>query len=119
MSVFEPNENFLALQVNFKSVLGLVDTGAIMSCIFDQFARFLRLRPVPCKDKIKLTSANSSPICSLGTVDVELSIQGLVIPFTVHVLKSFSHKLILGQEFYSHQTLLLTAVIVRSHFLKV
>jgi hypothetical protein len=99
MSVIEPNENFLALQVNFKSVLGLIDTGAITSCISDQFARFLRLRPVPCKDKIKLISANSSPICSLGTVDVELSIQGLVIPFTVHVLKSLSHKLILGQDF--------------------
>jgi predicted aspartyl protease len=99
MSVIEPNENFLALQVNFKSVLGLIDTGAITSCISDQFARFLRLKPVPCKDKIKLISANSSPICSLGTVDVELSIQGLVIPFTVHVLKSLSHKLILGQDF--------------------
>jgi hypothetical protein len=99
MSVIEPNENFLALQVNFKSVLGLIDTGAITSCISDQFARFLRLRPVPCKDKIKLISANSSPICSLGTVDVELSIQGLVIPFTVHVLKSLSHKLILEQDF--------------------
>jgi hypothetical protein len=86
MSVIEPNENFLALQVNFKSVLGLIDTGAITSCISDQFARFLRLKPVP-------------PICSLGTVDVELSIQGLVIPFTVHVLKSLSHKLILGQDF--------------------
>jgi hypothetical protein len=99
MSVIEPNANFLALQVNFKSVLGLIDTGAITSCISDQFARFLRLKPVPCKDKIKLISANSSPICSLGTVDVELSIQGLVIPFTVHVLKSLSHKLILGQDF--------------------
>jgi hypothetical protein len=94
----EPNDNFLALQVNYKSVLGLIDTGAITSCISDQFARFLRLRPVPCKEKIKLISANSSPICSLGTVDVELSIQGLVIPFTVHVSKSLSHKLILGQD---------------------
>jgi hypothetical protein len=99
MSVIEPNENFLALQVNFKSVLGLIDTGAITSCISEQFARFLRLKPVPCKEKIKLISANSSPICSLGTVDIEFSIQGLVIPFTVHVLKSLSHKLILGQDF--------------------
>jgi hypothetical protein len=100
MSVIEPNENFLALQVNFKSVLGLIDTGAITSCcISEQFARFLRLKPVQCKEKIKLISANSSPICSLGTVDIEFLIQGLVIPFTVHVLKSLSHKLILGQDF--------------------
>jgi hypothetical protein len=99
MSVIQPNENFLALQVNFNAALGLIDTGAITSCLSEQFARFLHLKPTPTKDKIKLLSANSSPICSLGTVDIELSIQGLVIPFTMHVLRSLSHRLILGQDF--------------------
>jgi hypothetical protein len=99
MSAIQPNENFLALQVNFKAALGLIDTGAITSCISELFARFSHVKPAPTKDKIKLISANSSPICSLGTVNVELSIQGLVIPFTMHVSRSLSHKLILGQDF--------------------
>jgi hypothetical protein len=99
MSAIQPNENLLALQVNFKAALGLVDTGAITSCISEQFAQFLRLNLAPTKDKIKLISANCSPICSLGTVDVELSIQALVIPLTMHVLRSLSHRLNIGQDF--------------------
>jgi hypothetical protein len=77
----------------------LVDTGAVTSCISEQFARFLHLRPQPTTDNVKLISANKSPIRSLGTVDAELSIQGLVVPFTFHVLRSLSHKLLLGQDF--------------------
>jgi hypothetical protein len=99
MSAIRPNENFLALQVNFKAALELIDTGAITCCISEQFARFLHLKPTTTKDKIKLISVNNSPIYSLGTVDVELSIQGLVIPFTMHVLRSLSHRLILRQDF--------------------
>jgi hypothetical protein len=77
----------------------LIDTGAVTSCISEQFARFLHLRPQPTTDNVKLISANKSPIRSLGTVDAELSIQGLVVPFTFHVLRSLSHRLLLGQDF--------------------
>jgi hypothetical protein len=82
----------------------LIDTGAVTSCISEQFARFLHLKPQPTTDDVKLISANKSPIRSLGTVDAELPIQGLVIPFTFHVLRSLSHKLLLGQDFlrFSH-----------------
>jgi hypothetical protein len=82
----------------------LIDTGAVTSCISEQFARFLHLKPQPTTDDVKLISANKSPIRSLGTVEAELSIQGLVIPFTFHVLRSLSHKLLLGQDFlrFSH-----------------
>lgn len=69
------------------------------SYTFEKFSRFLCLRPTPSKEKVKLISANFSPICSLDTMDIELPIQGLVLPFTMHVLKSLSHKMILGQDF--------------------
>jgi hypothetical protein len=95
----QPNENFLAVNINFKPALALIDTGAVTSCISEQFARFLRLAPQATSDDVKLISANKSPIHSLGTVEAELSIQGLVVPFHFHVLKSLSHKLLLGQDF--------------------
>jgi hypothetical protein len=95
----QPNENFLAVNINFKPALALIDTGAVTSCISEQFARFLRLAPQATSDDIKLISANKSPIRSLGTVEAELSIQGLVVPFHFYVLKSLSHKLLLGQDF--------------------
>jgi hypothetical protein len=95
----QPNENFLAVNINFKSAFALIDTGAVTSCISEQFARFLRLTPQVTSDDVKLISANKSPIHSLGIVEVELSIQGLVVPFHFQVLKSLSHKLVLGQDF--------------------
>jgi hypothetical protein len=95
----QPNENFLAVNINFKPALALIDAGAVTSCISEQFARFLRLTPQATSDDIKLVSANKSPIRSLGTVEAELSIQGLVVPFHFHVLKSLSHKMLFGQDF--------------------
>jgi hypothetical protein len=94
-----PNENFLAVNINFKSAFALIDTGAVTSCISEQFARFLRLTPQATSDDVKLISANKSPIHTLGIVEAELSIQGLVVPFRFQVLKSLSHKLVLGQDF--------------------
>jgi len=51
------------------------------------------------EDEVDLVSANSSHIESKGVVNVELSIQGLVIPCTLYVLKSLSHNMILGNDF--------------------
>jgi hypothetical protein len=89
----QPNENFFAVSINFKPALALIDTGAVTSCISEKFARILRLTPQVMSDDVKLVSANKSPMRSLGTVEAELSIQGLVVPFHFHVLKSLSHKL--------------------------
>jgi hypothetical protein len=59
----------------------------------------LRLKPTPIAEELNLISANRSPIRSLGTVEVQLAIQGLVIPCTMHVLQSLSHQVLLGQDF--------------------
>jgi hypothetical protein len=59
----------------------------------------LKLRLSPSPDAFKLVSANRSPITAIGVVQADLSIQGLVVPRTFHVLKSLSHNIILGQDF--------------------
>ena len=99
MMAIKPNDNFITLQVNFKNTFALVDTGAVASCMSVQFAKILRLRPVPVVEDLKLVSANKTPMTSLGTVDVNLSIQGLVVPHTFYVLKSLAHNIVLGQDF--------------------
>ena len=95
MMAIKPNDNFVTIQVNFKRAFALVDTGAVASCMSAKFAKYLRLRPVPAVEELKLVSANKSPIRSLGTVDVTLSIQGLVVPCTFYVLTSLAHKIVL------------------------
>jgi hypothetical protein len=104
IGAIQPNGNFLAVQINFETASALIDTVAVTSCVSEQFARFLHLKPQPTTDDVTLISANKSPIRSLGTVEAELLIQGLVIPFTFHVLRSLSHKILFGQDFlrFSH-----------------
>jgi Retroviral aspartyl protease len=65
----------------------------------EKFAKLLKLKPQPTSQEVNLTSANSSPIESKGVVDVDLSIQGLTVPFTFYVLRSLSHPVILGTDF--------------------
>ena len=95
----KPNDNFVTVQVNFKNAFALVDTGAVASCMSVQFAKYLRLKPVPVADELRLVSANKTPMTSVGTVDVNLSLQGLVVPHTFYVLKSLAHNIVLGQDF--------------------
>jgi hypothetical protein len=97
-SVIRPNDCFLTLFVNHKSVTCLVDTGAVASCMSESLAKRLKLTPQPVAQNIKLISANKSPIESKGIVDVELSIQGLVVPFSFYVLASLAHHMVLGND---------------------
>jgi len=89
----------VALYINYRPVKTLIDTGAVASCISEKMARVLKLKPQRSSDEIRLVSANQTPIESTGVVQVELSIQGLVIPFTLYVLKSLAHNMILGNDF--------------------
>jgi hypothetical protein len=59
----------------------------------------LKLTPQPSIQEVKLISANKTAIESKGVVDVELAIQGLVVPFSFHVLSSLAHQMILGNDF--------------------
>jgi hypothetical protein len=87
------------MQINFKPVYGLIDTGTVATCMSESFAKYLKLRLSPSPDAFKLVSANRSPVTAIGVVQADLSNQGLVVPCTFHVLKSLSHNVILGQDF--------------------
>ena len=50
-------------------------------------------------EDFKLVSANKTPIETLGTAEVNLSIQGLIVSWALHVLKSLSHQVLSGQDF--------------------
>ena len=87
------------MKINHRETSFLIDTGAVASCVSEQFAKSLKLKPQPSDQTIALIAANGSKIESLGVIDVELSIQGLTVPFTFFVLRSLSHKAILGNDF--------------------
>jgi gag-polyprotein putative aspartyl protease len=88
------------MTVNHKPVQALCDTGCAASCISEEYAKKMKLIISPPPDSIRLISANNSPIENVGSVDVELCIQGLYVPFTFCVLRSLSHAIILGCDFF-------------------
>jgi hypothetical protein len=96
--------NFVFGRINrIKSKL-LLDTGASRSCVSALFLKHLKMeaRPLATGDIRKLFTANHSSIKILGTVDLDVNIQGLTIPFTFNVLDKLAYNIILGIDFLSH-----------------
>ena len=67
-----------------------------------EYANKLRLLISPVTETTKLISANQSVIENVGNVEVDICIQGLIIPFTLCVLRQLSHPVILGCDFFRH-----------------
>ena len=81
----------------------LIDSGATVSLINEHLARRLKLKINDvCKaDRFRLTSANGSKISVIGTAEMQLYFQGLIVPQTVRVSPSLEHSLVLGSDFLS------------------
>jgi hypothetical protein len=77
-----------------------VDTGACRSCVSSDFVKQLKLKAKPLKtgDARILFAANNNAIKTEGTVEIDLKIQGLVIPFEFTVIHNLSQKLIIGLD---------------------
>jgi len=96
----DDNANFIAVKLNRLLVRCLVDTGAVKSCISLDLMRKLCLTPTqPSTDQPEyLVAASGARMPNIGTVDIEIFIQGLVIPFTFYVLKDLTHSCIFGMD---------------------
>jgi hypothetical protein len=89
------------LSINYRSVRALCDTGASRSCISERFLKRLKMRtePLSAIEPKFLYSANQSKIHSCGTVELNVALQGLVIPFQFMVLRDLNYDAILGMDF--------------------
>ena len=93
------NDCFLTLDVCRKRMQALIDSGAVASCCNLDLVRKLKLKISPPDTNFSLVSANKSPIETIGTTEVELHIQGLVVPFKLHIVKDLSFQILLGNDF--------------------
>jgi len=103
------NGNYITLKFGKIFVETLIDTGASVSILNERVAKQLKLQIQPL-DKIKfsnLTSANGSEIPVIGTADVQLYFQGLVIPQAVQFSPLMDHSLVLGVDFLSQNEAIL------------
>lgn len=88
-------------KLNHKSARVLIDTGAARSCVSETLVNKLKLKVTKpsADDPPFLYTANRSKIVNLGTVDIDVCIQGLVIPFTFCVFRNIIHNCVIGMDF--------------------
>ena len=101
--------NYITLKLGKISVESLVDTGSTVSIINEQVAKRLKLqvRPLNETNTLNLTSANGSDLPIIGTMDLQLYFQGLILPQTVYVSPLLEHSLVLGVDFLSQNRAIL------------
>ena len=71
-----------------------VDTGALKSCMSHKLVKRLQLRPKHDEPEF-LVAASGAKMPNIGTVEVDVFIQGLVIPFSFCVRNNLTHDCIL------------------------
>jgi hypothetical protein len=97
------NGNFVFGNINHVKYRLLLDTGASKSCISLSFLKRLKLeaKPLNTGDIRRLFTANQTSIEIVGTIDLDVRIQGLLIPFTFNVLNKLAYNAILGIDFFN------------------
>jgi hypothetical protein len=79
----------------------MVDSGTARSCVSRGFVDKLRVTTTPLgsADPPFLFTANQTQMPNLGIVELNISIQGLVIPFSFYVFEALAQNTILGVDF--------------------
>lgn len=79
----------------------LLDYGANKSCVSLQFVKHLGIRPKPLSHGQSSTifTANDSIMKALGIVDLDVSLDGLIVPHTFLILVTLHQPCILGINF--------------------
>ena len=93
--------NYILLDVYYVRTRALCDSGTSRSCVLLDVVERLHLTPKPpVNDEPQyLLSTNKSKMVNLGTVDLNVAIQGLVFNFTFCVFETLSSPIILGYDF--------------------
>lgn len=95
------NKNRISLKVLGKNTIGLVDTGAAISCASENFVNKLD------KSNLKWQKSSCKQIYGVGgeghsvkgEVTLPLDFQGLIIPYKFYVVAGLQYELILGDDF--------------------
>jgi len=79
----------------------LCDSGSVCSVISERYFNSLRIprSAVSTADDRYLLAADHTPLRSVGTIELSISIMGLTVPYTCVILKDLGFNAILGLDF--------------------
>ena len=90
--------NSISVKIGHKKYKALVDTGAEVSIISSRVYEALRPKPSLSKNKMKLQTANGSPLRMEGLVGLEIKIGSQSIFQNCCVVRNLNRKIILGRD---------------------
>ena len=94
------DDNKILIKIKNQRLVALVDSGAKCSCVDENLAKKLNFQPLRENgDPTFLYGANGNPMPVLGTVIMEINVQGLRLPASFRVIRNLTQKVILGTDF--------------------
>ena len=99
--VDSPNYNSVVIRVNNHNVNALIDSGASRNCVSEHYFNTCRISRsrLNTNNKLPLISASGASLQCLGTVTLDVNLQGLSFPILFYVIRNLSIKCILGIPF--------------------
>ena len=95
------DSNRIYVYLKGRKIRALLDTGSCATCISSDLVKTLKisiesLQPGSINSYF---TANNTPLNVLGTAELDINLQGLIIPFTAVVMDNLSDRLIIGSNF--------------------
>src|SRR5215469_16357444 len=96
--------NRINIVLNDIETVALIDTGACKSCINAYMLRKINVdvRPLDRNEQKLLFSADGRGLNVLGTVNLDVNLEGCISTFNFYVLENLSQGVILGSDFLNH-----------------
>ena len=94
-------KNLITAMINKRRTLMLLDTGACISCISEQFVRKLGIEIDNDNDQIMkmLVSADGQNLKVKGQIQATINLKGLLVPHSFVVIDGLNYNVLLGCEF--------------------
>jgi hypothetical protein len=101
MKIIGDSQNSIVTKTQYVTTRALIDSGATRSCISAKCLHKLHPIPTPFNpdEPQVLFTANKSALRNLGTVELNVCIESLVIPFTFCVLSYLAYSVVFGLDF--------------------
>jgi len=96
-----PTNSYFFAEVGKTSTRILCDTGAFCNCISLSFLRKLKVKAEvkPQHVQQKFQAANDATLNVVGVVDLDVRVDGLLVPVTFYVIENLSQNCIVGTPF--------------------
>ena len=89
------DSNRIYVYLKGRKIRALLDTGSCATCISSNLVKTLKIsiEPLQTGSINSYFTANNTPLNVLGTAELDINLQGFIVPFTAIVMDNLSDRL--------------------------